>query len=117
VAVTTPAVGDMAEGVRVCTPAEDVIVGADEYTTSLGVSRFVWLSTLKNSARNCSASRSVMCAFFVAENPTQLAPGPPENPVRVAIGAVDGVAASPVGNAHSWLDEGIRVEVFTTLCG
>jgi hypothetical protein len=41
VAVTTPAVGETAEGVTVCTPAVVVTVGADEYTTSLGVRKLV----------------------------------------------------------------------------
>ena len=41
VAVITPAVGEIAERVTVCTPPEVVMVGADEYTTSFGVRKFV----------------------------------------------------------------------------
>src|SRR5215469_6437419 len=63
VAVTNPAVGDMGEV-------------ADVYTTSFGVRKFVWFKMLKNSARNCSPSRSVKCELRVAEKSSSDSPGP-----------------------------------------
>ncbi len=111
-AVTTPAVGEIADGVTVSTPPELVMVGAEEYTTSFGVRKLVWLRILKNSARNCSASARdvrILCRREIQLR--QPRPGQ-RIALHIAVGAVDGVAAAAVRNAHRWLDKGVRVEVF-----
>ena len=74
-AVTTPAVGLSAAGaVRVA--ALVLCWGPELKTTGFGVIRLVWLSTLKNSARNCARTRSWMVVDLASERSRSVKPGP-----------------------------------------
>ena len=77
VAVITPAVGD-------------AIPAAEVNTTALGVLRFVWLKTLKNSARSCRFRCSVNAVSFLSEASTLDSPGP-FNVSRLRLPYVPGV--------------------------
>src|SRR5580704_9203398 len=51
-------------------------VGPELYTTGFGVVKLEWLSTLKNSARNCARSRSWIVVLLATDRSSSESPGP-----------------------------------------